>query len=230
MVRYIRRMLSIVIPAWQAAGSLEATLQSLAQGGIRKEVIVVDGGSADGTAAIAERAGVRLVQAPRGRGAQLAAGARAAGGQWLLFLHADTVLGAGWDEAVSRFTAASDNLARAAVFRFALDDSAPAARRLEAMVAWRCRHLALPYGDQGLLISRRLYEALGGFRALPLYEDVDMIRRIGHRRLAFLPVAAVTSAARYRGGGYIRRPLRNLACLALYFAGFPPRLIGRLYQ
>jgi hypothetical protein len=140
------------------------------------------------------------------------------------------VLAADWQAAVQHFWAEPDSETRAAVFRFALDDAAPAARHLEAMVAWRCRYLALPYGDQGLLISRRLYDALGGFHPLPLYEDVDMIRRIGRRRLAFLPVGAVTSAARYREGGYIRRPLRNLACLGLYFAGLPPRFIRRLYQ
>ncbi len=194
------------------------------------EVIVADGGSTDATASIAAEAGARLIRAPLGRGQQLAAGARAAGGAWLLFVHADTVLGAGWEEAVWDFAALPGNKTRAAVFRFALDDAAPAARRLEAMVAWRCRRLALPYGDQGLLISRRLYDELGGFRPLALFEDVDLIRRIGRRRLSFLPVNAVTSAARFRRSGYYRRPLRNLICLALYFIGLPPSLIGRLYQ
>ena len=96
-------------------------------------------------------------------------------------------------------------------------------------MSWRCRLLALPYGDQGLLIPRGLYEALGGFRPLPLMEDVDLVRRIGRRRLALLPVAAVTSAARYRRAGYGPRVLRNLACLSLYGLGVPPRVIARLY-
>ncbi len=78
------------------------------------------------------------------------------------------------------------NAGRAAVFRFALDDATPAARRLERVVAWRCRTLGLPYGDQGLLLSRALYDALGGFRALRLMEDVDLIRRVGRARLVFL--------------------------------------------
>ena len=88
---------------------------------------------------------------------------------------------------------------------------------------------ALPYGDQGLLIARALYEALGGFAALPLMEDVDLARRLGRRRLAPLGVPAYASARRYREGGYIRRPLRNLLCLSLYFVGVPTRHIVRLY-
>jgi hypothetical protein len=89
--------------------------------------------------------------------------------------------------------------------------------------------LGLPYGDQGLLIARTMYDAVGGFAALPLMEDVDLVRRLGRRRLVQLPATAVSSARRYRAGGYIRRPLRNLLCLSLYFAGVPPRRIARLY-
>ncbi|MEE8246899.1 MAG: glycosyl transferase family 2, partial [Alphaproteobacteria bacterium] len=87
----------------------------------------------------------------------------------------------------------------------------------------------LPYGDQGLLIHRDLYSRVGGFRPLPLMEDVDIVRRIGARRLVVLEAAALTSAARYRRAGYLRRSLRNLACLGLYFLGVPPRLLVRLY-
>ena len=94
---------------------------------------------------------------------------------------------------------------------------------------WRCSLLALPYGDQGLLISRFLYEAVGGFAAIPLMEDIDLVRRLGRRRLAPIPVPLYSSSRRYLGGGYIRRPLRNLFCLSLYFAGMPPRRIARLY-
>jgi glycosyltransferase involved in cell wall biosynthesis len=169
------------------------------------------------------------VRSERGRGAQLAAGAREATGDWLLFLHADTVLDPGWAAEAAAFIADPGNRGRAAVFRFALDDESAAARRLEAVVGWRCRALALPYGDQGLLISRRFYDSLGGFGPLPLYEDVDIIRRIGRSRLVLLRTRAVTSAARYRRSGYWLRPARNLFCLVLYGLGVPPRLIARIY-
>jgi hypothetical protein len=171
----------------------------------------------------------RAPRPPRGRGAQLAAGAAAASGAWLLFLHADTRLGGGWSARVEAFIAEPGNAARAAHLRFRLDDASPAARRVEALVAWRCRTLALPYGDQGLLIAASLYRALGGFRPLPLMEDVDLVRRIGRGRLVALPADAITSASRYRRDGYVARPLRNLGCLALYFMGLPPQLILRLY-
>ncbi|MEQ8195811.1 MAG: glycosyl transferase family 2, partial [Rhodospirillales bacterium] len=88
----------------------------------------------------------------------------------------------------------------------------------------------LPYGDQGLLISRGFYDSLGGFKPLPLMEDVDLIRRIGRKRIDVLPVAAITSAERYRRGGYIARPLRNLFCLMLYFLGVVPEKIERFYR
>ncbi len=194
------------------------------------ELFVADGGSRDDTSAIAASAGARVLAAPRGRGAQLAAGAAIASGEWLLFLHADTRLADGWRPAVDAFMAEPRNHARAAAFRFALDDPSPAARRLERLVAWRCRALGLPYGDQGLLIARTLYDRVGGYRPLPIMEDVDLIRRIGRRNIALLPVAAVTSAERWRRDGWLARSARNLLCLALYFLGVPPRAIAAIYR
>ena len=221
-------MLSVVIPTLNAADSLGRALQSL-DGTLVAEAVVADGGSTDSTVELAERGGARVVRSAAGRGAQLAAGADAAIGEWLLFVHADTRLGAGWGQAVRDFMAATGADHRAAVFRYVLDDDAPAARRLEAVVRWRCRLLGLPYGDQGLLISREFYESLGGFDSMPLMEDVDFVRRIGRRRLVTLDADAVTSAARYRRGGYLRRPARNALCLGLYFLGLPPRRLLRLY-
>ena len=193
------------------------------------EIVVVDGGSDDTTNAVANAYGVRVLQAQRGRGQQLARGAEEARGDWLLFLHADTVLEPGWGEALEAFAAAPENVERAGVFRFALDDPSSSARRLERIVAWRSRVMALPYGDQGLFLSRSFYRVLGGFRPLPLFEDVDIIRRIGPQGFAMLNVRAVTSAVRYSGSGYLIRSARNLSCLGLYFLGVPPRTIVRFY-
>jgi rSAM/selenodomain-associated transferase 2 len=217
--------LTIVIPTLNAAGSLAQCLEGL--GGER--IAVADGGSADDTVAVARAAGAAVVEAPRGRGTQLAAGAQAARGTWLLFLHADSRLDMGWREAVRAFAAMPRGEGRAGYFDLALDDPAPAARRIERLVAWRSRVLGLPYGDQGLLISRALYEAVGGYAAIPLMEDVDLVRRVGRGRLARIGATITTSARRYRDGGYIRRPLRNLFCLSLYFAGVAPHRIARLY-
>jgi hypothetical protein len=138
-------------------------------------------------------------------------------------------LAPGWSTAVAAFLAAPENSTRAAYFRLRLDDAGSLPRWLEAGVALRCRWLALPYGDQGLLLARTFYHSLGGFRPLPLMEDVDLARRIGRRRLSSLDVVATSSAARYRRDGYVFRILRNLTCLALYYLGVPPRLIRRIY-
>jgi rSAM/selenodomain-associated transferase 2 len=219
--------LSVVIPARNAAAVLSATLQALAAW--PREVIVADCGSADGTAVVAAELGARVVPAPEGRGVQLAAGVAAAAGEWLLLLHADTVLAEGWAEAVAGFATAPGSAGRAGYFRFRLDDDAKAARRLERAVAWRCRWLALPYGDQGLLIHRALLARVGGIPDVPIMEDVTLVRRLGRARLAAIDADAVTSAARWRRDGYLRRSARNLLLLSLWFAGVPPRVLARLY-
>jgi rSAM/selenodomain-associated transferase 2 len=228
-MRTFQEQISVVIPALNAAGPLPRALAALGSSSMIKEVIVVDGGSSDATVSSAAAAGARVVAASRGRGSQLAAGAAAASGAWLLFLHADCRLAPGWEAAVRAFFARPEAASRAGYFDFALDDANPAARRLERIVGWRCRVLALPYGDQGMLISRALYDAIGGFAPLPLMEDVDMARRLGRGRLARIGERCLASPERYRRDGYWRRPWRNLCCLALYFAGLPPDRILRLY-
>lgn len=216
--------LSVVIPTLNAAAVLPATLATL---GCVAETIVADGGSTDGTAAVAAELGARLVTGLRGRGTQIAAGVAAASRPWLLLLHADTRLSPAWRAAAADHMA--QHPARAGYFRFALDRADPRARRLERLVAWRCRALGLPYGDQGLLITRDLLAAAGGIAPIPLMEDVDLIRRLGRHRLRLLPADAITSATRWEQEGYMRRSARNLACLSLWFAGVPPAVIRRIY-
>ena len=225
-------MLSIIIPTLNSNESLGRTLEAIAaaKSGIAREVIVADGGSIDDTRLTAIQAGAIFLETRRGRGWQLAEGAAAAAGDWLLFLHADTRLGEGWAAVAEAFIADPENLWRAAYFRFALDDATVAARLLEHAVAGRSRLFALPYGDQGLLIGRGFYGNLGGYKRIPLMEDVDIVRRIGRRRLAALDVVAVTSAERYRRGGYVRRPLKNLFCLGLYSVGVSPKRIDTIYH
>jgi rSAM/selenodomain-associated transferase 2 len=219
--------LTAVIPTLNAAESLPITLNALA--GAVSRLIIADGGSTDATRAIAAAGGAQVVDAPRGRGSQLAAGTAAADTPWLLVIHADTRPGPGWQAAAAAFMADPANAGRAGYFRFLLDDAAPQARRLERAVAWRCRALGLPYGDQGLLIRRDTLAEAGGFRPIPIMEDVDLARRLGRRRLVGLDAAFVTSAARWRAEGWWARSARNLSCLALWFAGVPPARIARLY-
>ena len=218
--------LGIVIPTLNAGAALGPALRAVA--GVAGDVVAVDGGSTDDTLERLRAARIRIATAPRGRGTQLAAGAAAVRGDWVLFLHADSRPGSGWLEAAGAFMSGDDARRRAAAFRLALDLPGRAARRLERAVAWRCRVLGLPYGDQGLLISRRLYDEVGGFRPMPLMEDVDMARRLGRRRIVMLDAEMLTSGERYRGGVAARGSF-NLGCLGLYFLGVPPRVLARLY-
>jgi rSAM/selenodomain-associated transferase 2 len=217
-------MLSVVVPALNAGATLSATLGSVA--GV-DEVVVVDGGSVDDTRAVALSAGARVIEAERGRGRQLRAGAGAAAGDWLLFLHADTRLSCGWREAVAAHLRTSPDAA--ACFRLRLDDPAWQARAIERGVALRVALLGLPYGDQALLVPRALYEAAGGYPPVPLMEDVALVRSIGRRRLRVLAADAVTSADRWRRDGWWRRSAKNLSCLALHGLGVRPEAIARLY-
>ncbi|MGZ8284390.1 MAG: TIGR04283 family arsenosugar biosynthesis glycosyltransferase [Allosphingosinicella sp.] len=217
-------MLAVVIPTLNAAATLGPCLAAVREA---DQIVVVDGGSTDGTTAIAESSGAHLIQSTRGRGVQLAAGAAAAKGEWLLFLHSDTLLARGWRGAAERHMARQPG--KAACFRFRLDGPERRARLIEAGVALRVRLLGLPYGDQGLLISRRLYDRVGGYRPLPLMEDVDLVGRIGGRRIERLEVDAFTSAERWRRGGWLRRSGRNLLCLACYRCGMSAERVARLY-
>ena len=229
-------MISVVIPALNAEACLTRTLGALvpaAVDGIVRELIIADGGSADRTIELADDAGAVIVKTERGRGVQLIAGAERAKSPWLLFLHADTVLAPEWAIEAAQFMGAVDRGARgqaAAVFRFALDDHGVPPRVLERLVALRASLMKLPFGDQGLLISRRLYDEIGGFKPLAIMEDVDLVRRLGRRRLVLLHARALTSAARYRREGYLKRVLRNQTCLSLYFAGVPVEKIAKIYE
>ena len=219
--------ISVVIPTLNASGSLQVTVTSLLAR--PEEILVIDGGSADKTVEIASSAGAKVIEAERGRGLQLKRGGEAATGQWLLFLHADTRLSSNWWESAYEFISDQSNTGRAAVFRFALDDTAPQARRIERLANWRSRALGLPYGDQGLLISREYYSLLGGYREMPLMEDVDIVRRIGRKHIIFLDAMAVTSAKRYRQDGWWGRPIRNIFCLTMFLLGASPRILGKIY-
>jgi rSAM/selenodomain-associated transferase 2 len=228
-------MISVVIPTLDSEAELTATLAALvpaAVQGVVRDVIIADGGSHDDTEDIADFAGADFIRAERGRGAQLAAGAEAAKSDWLLFLHADTVLQPGWEQEAATFIDRVDTSVRplsAAAFSFALNDFGAKPRLLESFVGLRCWLFRFPYGDQGLLIPRRLYASLGGYRPLPLMEDVDIVRRLGRRRIAILRSKAVTSAERFKQDGYVTRMARNMCCLSLYYLRVPPTTLARLY-
>jgi rSAM/selenodomain-associated transferase 2 len=218
------RDISVVIPALDEEAQVAAAVRSVRD---QAEVIVVDGGSADRTAEVAAAEGARVLQSPRGRGRQLDAGAREAGGEWIVLLHADTWLEEGWAAALRGLP--PDVVGGA--FRFAVDSGRPAYRVLERGVAARCRLFGMPYGDQGIFARRRTYEAVGGIPHLPLMEDVTFVRRLGRAgRLAFPPVRAFTSARRWERQGIVVTTLKNWSLVAWYALGASPERLARVYE
>jgi rSAM/selenodomain-associated transferase 2 len=220
-------MISVVIPTLDAEATLPDTLSALIPAsldGLVREVIVVDAGSKDRTREIADWAGADVIETGPNRASQLRAGAAAARQPWILFLSGDTVLDHGWEREASHFMERVDKDSprqAAAVFRFALDEEGAAPRLLEAFARLRFG-LRLPYGDQGLLIPRKLYDAVGGHRELSGMEDVDIARRLGRRRIKLLRARAVSSARGYREDGYLRRVLNNQIALVRYALGASP--------
>ena len=226
-----KETIGIVIPALNSSADINLTLLSLkvTYKVFDVDLLVVDGGSTDNTIEIARSYGARIINTSPNRGKQLALGALAVKGDWMLFIHADTKLEEGWIKTVNSFIKNPGNSNNAAYFHLAFNDPKQVARRLERMTEWRCRFLKMPYGDQGLLIKRSLYNSVGGYQPLVLMEDVDLIRRLKPHKLIPLPATAMTSANRYSQNGYLLRSARNLLCLTLYYLGVPIKLIHRIY-
>lgn len=190
--------ISVIIPTLNSARHLPHALAPLVEGmaeGLIREVIVSDGGSRDETLDIVDAAGCTVISGEPGRAKQLIRGAARAKAKWLLFLHPQTALGRGWTDEVQTFFQFSEGRKRAAVFKLAFND-----RSAKGALFWarlRTQVMKTPHGDQGLLISRFLYDGLNGYRDM-LHEDIDFMRRIGAKRLVFLEAEAVTSPDPYR--------------------------------
>ena len=221
-----KNRISVIIPTLNIGSRIRPTLESIK--GLVNEIVVSDGRSSDFTVDFAIKSGAKVICGERGRGRQLHRGTEVTEGEWLLFLHADTTLEEGWLEEAQNFM--EGGLDKAGVFQFALNDVRWEARIIEKGVSLRCRWLGLPYGDQGLFISRVFYEQLGGYKPIPLFEDVDIIRRIGRRRLVYFKSQAVTSALSYQTSGFYFRPIKNLMLLFLYLFGVSPRYLEELYK
>jgi rSAM/selenodomain-associated transferase 2 len=220
-------VLSVIIPTLNEARCIEATLDAVARLRGRVEVIVVDGGSSDGTADLVRRREMGLIEAERGRGSQLHAGACAAGGEVLWFLHADTLPPEDAAECIAAALVDPAVVGGHFAIRF---DGRRAAARVLTWIYPRLRWLGLCYGDSGIFVRREAYQRAGGFRPYPIFEDLDLLRRLGRLgRLARLPAAVVTSSRRFEGRSFTLTFAWWTVLQVLYWAGVPPRMLGRMY-
>jgi rSAM/selenodomain-associated transferase 2/rSAM/selenodomain-associated transferase 1 len=222
--------LSVVIPTLNEASTLPNLLDDLSGLSSVDRIIVSDGGSSDGTRDVARRCGATVVSGPPGRGAQLRAGAETASGSWLAFLHADTRLGPEAAHALDRFveTAGPADFAH---FRLRFDRRSTGYRLIEFGQRARERLFGMPYGDQGLIVSRRLYDQVGGFPNWPIMEDVGVVDRLSrHGRRIVLDGTVVTSGRRYRREGPVRAWLRNITLIVAFRLGADPEALATRYR
>ena len=212
------------------AHALHALVPAAAEGVLR-EVLIVDGGSRDGTAIVADAAGCDIIESRGDREGDLRRAAERARGEWLLFLSPHVVLEAGWQteaiDYISRAVESGRGNSCAAVFRLGQSDDSVRARMSEWFASFRTKALAAPREEQGLLISRALYRDLGGHRQLPAMSEVDLARRVGRRRLTLLRKRATIRRPMDQDTGSFRA-MRNGLCMVLFVLRLPPAFIGRL--
>lgn len=221
-------LVSVIVPTLDEAGALPGLLDHLDALAGRWEVLVSDGGSVDRTVEIARERGVRVIHAAGGRPGQLNAAAREAGGELLLFLHADSRLPAGAHACLC--AAARDPLLAGGNFALRFDGGDAFARVLSAVYAFQ-RRLGFYYGDSSVWIRREVFEGLGGYRELAIMDDYDFVRRLeAAHRTACLPGPARTSDRRWRAMGIPRTLFSWWAIRWLYLAGVSPARLARLYR
>ena len=203
--------LSVMIPCLNESARLPLLLADLRRSELSLEILLADGGSSDATAQIAGLVGAHLVGVhPAGRGRQLRAAAARARGDWLLFLHADSRLPQQWSAWLTTLLQGSSADASAWYFDLRISPSTPARRLLERAVGLRSRWLQRPYGDQGLLLHRGLYERCGGFAELPLMEDLELVERLSRiAELRRIGLPLTTDGRRWQQDGVLRRSWRN---------------------
>ncbi len=223
--------LSVVVPVLNEAENVPHLLTDIARVVPAPQVIVVDGGSRDSTVALAQEGGAQVLETTPGRAHQMNAGARSANGDWLLFLHADSRLDGDAANTLSDFLNGAPNTSVAAAhFAFALGDGSGLLKAVEVGQRLRSRLTGLVYGDQGLLVRRSVFDAVGGFPELDIMEDVAMVRRLRrHGTVVELKASLRTSARRYRRQGVLRTSLRNGAMVSAYLLGVSPERLARWY-
>jgi rSAM/selenodomain-associated transferase 2/rSAM/selenodomain-associated transferase 1 len=220
--------LSVIIPTLNEANHIFRTLKTVQQGH-NVEAIVVDGGSHDQTVDIAESFKAAVICTPPSRAGQMNAGAAAATGGVLLFLHADTQLPQKFDELVRRTIQKPGVIAGA--FELQIDSSVSTFRIIERLANWRSCHLQMPYGDQAIFISAPIFHKFGGFHEIPIMEDFELMRRLRRKgQVATIQTPVRTSPRRWLNKGIYRTWIINQAIIVFYYLGIPPAKLARWYR
>lgn len=223
-----KKCISVIIPTLNESSSIKEAITTL-QNSEQVEIIVVDGGSRDNSIELAKSCGARVLSTVSSKARQMNAGAAVANGDVLLFLHADTRLPDKFDKSV--LTAAAQNGFSAGAFSLGIDAELPGLRFIERVANWRSRSLQMPYGDQALFVSRKLFTAVGGFPDLPIMEDFELIRRLRRKgKVIILPESVQTSPRRWLNFGIFKTWLLNQMIIVAYYLGIPPAQLARWYR
>ena len=219
---------TVVIPTYNSEKTIENTLNSICK--YFNKIIIVDADSCDLTIQISKKYNIKIIKSLKGRGPQLILGAEHAATDWIFFLHSDTIIKKNNIIDINQFITNTLNNNKAASFKIKFNTNNIWSNLLSILVNIRSKYLKLPYGDQGLLISKSFYKNIGGYKNIPIMEDVEIIRAIGFRNIKILNSYIITDAARFENQGWIYRPMINLFCLTLYFLGFNINNINKIYK
>jgi rSAM/selenodomain-associated transferase 2 len=229
--------ISIIMPVLNESANLQRAIEST-QPSDNIEVIVVDGGSTDDTCQVAAALGVQVIVSPAGRSKQMNLGAAAATGDILLFLHGDSRLPLGFDRLIRQVMSGKEapiaggaSEAIAGAFRLGIDAPQRSLRWVERGVNWRSQVCQMPYGDQGIFLSAKVFQEIGGFPDLPIMEDFELIRRLRQRgKISIVPQPVMTSARRWLQKGILKTTSINQLMVLGYLGGVSPARLVALYR
>jgi len=222
------KLISVIIPTLNEAHAIATTISTLKKHR-QTEIIIVDGGSQDQTATIARSMGVKVLTTAACKATQMNTGAAEAAGDVLLFLHADTRLPENFESCVAATLARNE--VGAGAFSLGIDSGAGGLRLIERVANWRSRFFQLPYGDQALFVSRRLFHEIGGYPDYPIMEDFELVRRLKRKgKIVILPESVQTSARRWIRFGIVNTWLLNQIIVIAYYLGISPQRLSQWYR